>query len=139
MLGGQKISPEHELTETIKMFSGDGKDHHQLHSMIIKGSNKINPASVGPVSINIKMRLYTGMLHEVRDLNQNLFPVRCNLCISNYNEPNFTQNLTETRKLGFGPVVMPGDLRNDLFVTVVRGTFDKGKPGTSGRNIEVFR
>ncbi len=39
--------------------------------------------------------------------------------------------------MGFGHVVMPGDLRNDLFVTIVRGTFDRGKPGTSGRNIEV--
>ena len=39
--------------------------------------------------------------------------------------------------MGFGHVVMPGDFRNDLFVTIVRGTFDRGKPGTSGRNIEV--
>ena len=39
--------------------------------------------------------------------------------------------------MGFGHAVMPGDLRNDLFVTIVRGTFDRGKPGTSGRNIEV--
>ena len=33
---------------------------------------------------------------------------------------------------------MPGDWRNDLFVTLVKGQFDKGKPGTSGRNIEVM-
>ena len=46
------------------------------------------------------------------------------------------QQLTETRRLGLGPVV-PGLVRNDLFVTVVRGTFDKGLPGLSGRNIEV--
>ena len=32
---------------------------------------------------------------------------------------------------------MPGDWRNDLFVTLVKGQFEKGKPGTSGRNIEV--
>ena len=27
-------------------------------------------------------------------------------------------------------------VRNDLFITIVRGTFDRGKPGTS-KNIEV--
>ena len=84
MVGGQKISSEHEVTETIKMFSCDEKDHHQLHSMIIKGSNKINPASIGPISLNVKMRLLTGMLHEVRDQNQNIFPVSCNLITNNY-------------------------------------------------------
>ena len=84
MVGGQKISSEHEVTETIKMFSSDEKDHHQLHSMIIKGSNKISPASIGPVSLNVKLRLLTGMLTEVRDQNQNIFPVRCNLITYNY-------------------------------------------------------
>ena len=46
--------------------------------------------------------------------------------------------MSETRKLGFGSIAInPGELRNDLFITIVRGNFDRGKPGTSSRNIEV--
>src|SRR5690349_2850443 len=43
---------------------------------------------------------------------------------------------TITRKMGFPDVVLPGDVRNDLFVTLDRGEFERGGKSTA-KNIEV--
>ncbi|XP_078269755.1 dedicator of cytokinesis protein 1 isoform X2 [Rhinoraja longicauda] len=40
------------------------------------------------------------------------------------------------RKMGFPEIIMPGDVRNDIYVTLVQGEFDKGNKTTS-KNIEV--
>ncbi|XP_064466141.1 dedicator of cytokinesis protein 1-like [Ornithodoros turicata] len=40
------------------------------------------------------------------------------------------------RKMGFPEVILPGDVRNDLYLTLVQGEFSKGAK-TSDRNIEV--
>ena len=69
--GGQKVSSDHEMTETVKMFSCDEKDHYQLHSWIIKGNGKvIHPPPSGPHNIVLKMRLLTGSLHQIRKNNE---------------------------------------------------------------------
>ena len=39
-MSGPNLDSDHEIIETIKMFSGDEKEFHQLHSMIIKVSMK---------------------------------------------------------------------------------------------------
>ncbi|XP_071827704.1 dedicator of cytokinesis protein 1-like isoform X3 [Apostichopus japonicus] len=40
------------------------------------------------------------------------------------------------RKMGFPEVIMPGDVRNDVYITLVQGDFDRGtRPKT--RNVEV--
>lgn len=47
-------------------------------------------------------------------------------------------NVAHARKLGFPEIIFPGDVRNDLYVTLVQGEFSKiilGK--TSDKNIEV--
>ena len=77
IIGAHQTSSQHQITETIKMFSCDEKDFHQLHSMIIKGSGKISPANVvsGPATVTVTMRVFTGLVKEVRDQNQNLFTV----------------------------------------------------------------
>ena len=120
LLAGQTPSPEHEITDTVKLFSCEEKDFPQLHSMIIRATGKVTPLTAGLTSITLKMRVFTGFLADVRAQHLDL------------------KDLAETRKLGFAPVIMPGDLRNDLFVTLVRGQFDKGKPAASARNIEVL-
>ncbi|XP_074643938.1 dedicator of cytokinesis protein 1-like [Tubulanus polymorphus] len=42
-----------------------------------------------------------------------------------------------SRKLGFPEVILPGDIRNDIYVTIVQGEFTKGNK-TSDRNVEVI-
>jgi dedicator of cytokinesis protein 3 len=46
------------------------------------------------------------------------------------------KNVSLTRKLGFPDVIMPGDVRNDLYVTLDKGEFERGGKST-GKNIEV--
>ncbi|XP_033116427.1 dedicator of cytokinesis protein 3-like [Anneissia japonica] len=48
----------------------------------------------------------------------------------------FRQNVSITRKLGFADVIMPGDLRNDLYIMLDRALFDRGGK-TAGKNVEV--
>uniref|UniRef100_M4APV2 Dedicator of cytokinesis 1 n=1 Tax=Xiphophorus maculatus TaxID=8083 RepID=M4APV2_XIPMA len=40
------------------------------------------------------------------------------------------------RKMGFPEIIMPGDIRNDIYVTLVQGDFDKGSK-TTPKNVEV--
>uniref|UniRef100_A0A8B9NE39 Dedicator of cytokinesis 2 n=1 Tax=Accipiter nisus TaxID=211598 RepID=A0A8B9NE39_9AVES len=40
------------------------------------------------------------------------------------------------RKLGYPEVIMPGDVRNDIYLTLVQGEFDKGNKKTQ-KNVEV--
>ncbi|XP_041065721.1 dedicator of cytokinesis protein 5 isoform X3 [Carcharodon carcharias] len=40
------------------------------------------------------------------------------------------------RKMGFPEIVLPGDIRNDIYVTLIQGEFDKGKKKTP-KNVEV--
>ena len=39
-------------------------------------------------------------------------------------------------KMGFPDVILPGDVRNDIYVTLEGGTFEKGAK-RSERNVEV--
>ncbi|XP_012884076.1 PREDICTED: dedicator of cytokinesis protein 2-like [Dipodomys ordii] len=41
------------------------------------------------------------------------------------------------RKLGFPEIIMPGDVRNDIYITLLQGDFDKYNK-TSQRNVEVI-
>ncbi|XP_058117001.1 dedicator of cytokinesis protein 1 [Anopheles coustani] len=45
-------------------------------------------------------------------------------------------NVAFARKMGFPEVIFPGDVRNDLYLTLVSGEFSKGSK-TSDKNIEV--
>uniref|UniRef100_A0A8C7Z7G6 Dedicator of cytokinesis 1 n=1 Tax=Oryzias sinensis TaxID=183150 RepID=A0A8C7Z7G6_9TELE len=40
------------------------------------------------------------------------------------------------RKMGFPEIIMPGDVRNDIYITLVQGDFDKGSK-TTPKNVEV--
>ncbi|XP_056626925.1 dedicator of cytokinesis protein 1 isoform X1 [Triplophysa dalaica] len=40
------------------------------------------------------------------------------------------------RKMGFPEIIMPGDVRNDIYVTLAQGDFDKGSK-TAHKNVEV--
>ncbi|KAM7421851.1 hypothetical protein PAMA_010079 [Pampus argenteus] len=48
----------------------------------------------------------------------------------------FSRGVAITRKLGFPDVIMPGDIRNDLYLTLERGDFERGGKSVQ-KNIEV--
>ncbi|XP_041933790.1 LOW QUALITY PROTEIN: dedicator of cytokinesis protein 4b [Alosa sapidissima] len=48
----------------------------------------------------------------------------------------FTRGVSVTKKLGFSDIIMPGEMRNDLYVTLERGEFEKGGKSVA-RNVEI--
>uniref|UniRef100_A0A3B4Z574 Dedicator of cytokinesis protein 3-like n=1 Tax=Stegastes partitus TaxID=144197 RepID=A0A3B4Z574_9TELE len=52
------------------------------------------------------------------------------------NQAVFNRALALTRKLGFPDVILPGDTRNDLYLTLERGEFERGGKSVQ-KNIEV--
>lgn len=101
------------------MYQGEEKEFHQLHEQIIR-NNKCSPLPGQPnYGIVVSLRMLHGELSQVRDENPLLFK---NICL--------------TKKLGFSDVIMPGDVRNDLYLKLERGEFERGGKST-GKNIEV--
>lgn len=47
-------------------------------------------------------------------------------------------NISIARKMGFPEVIFPGDVRNDLYVTLVQGEFSRTSGKSSDKNIEVI-
>lgn len=45
-------------------------------------------------------------------------------------------NVAIARKMGFPEVILPGDVRNDLYLTLISGEFSKGSKSTD-KNVEV--
>ncbi|XP_008557599.1 dedicator of cytokinesis protein 3 isoform X2 [Microplitis demolitor] len=108
-----------ELEMTFKVYQGEEKEFHQLHEQIIK-NNKCSPLPGQPnYGIVVSLRVLHGELSQVREEHPHLFK---NVCL--------------TRKLGFSDVIMPGDVRNDLYLRLERGEFERGGKST-GKNIEV--
>lgn len=46
-------------------------------------------------------------------------------------------NVAIARKMGFPEVILPGDVRNDLYLTLIGGEFSKGNK-KSDKNVEVI-
>ncbi|XP_011698260.1 PREDICTED: dedicator of cytokinesis protein 3 [Wasmannia auropunctata] len=108
-----------ELEMTFKVYQGEEKEFHQLHEQIIR-NNKCSPLPGQPnYGIVVSLRILHGELSQVREENPLLFK---NICL--------------TKKLGFSDVIMPGDVRNDLYLKLERGEFERGGKST-GKNIEV--
>lgn len=102
-----------------QVYQGEEKDFHQLHEQIIR-NNKCSPLPGQPnYGIVVSLRVLHGELSQVRVENPLLFK---NICL--------------TKKLGFSDVIMPGDVRNDLYLKLERGEFERGGKST-GKNIEV--
>ncbi|XP_015198521.1 dedicator of cytokinesis protein 5 isoform X2 [Lepisosteus oculatus] len=52
--------------------------------------------------------------------------------------PHFVDRTTAiVRKMGFPEIILPGNVRNDIYVTLVQGEFDRGKKKTP-KNVEVI-
>ncbi|KAG7153404.1 Dedicator of cytokinesis protein 3-like, partial [Homarus americanus] len=112
---------EGEVELTGKLFTSDEKDFSQLPELVLKKqSNKYsimsNNASYGLV---VSVKVVHGELEQATKEN-----------------PLLLKNVCITKKLGFSDVIMPGDVRNDLYVTLNSGEFERGGKSVS-KNIEV--
>ncbi|KAJ8931902.1 hypothetical protein NQ314_015171 [Rhamnusium bicolor] len=68
----------------------------------------------------VSMKLLRGDLKQVREENPHLV----------------LGNVSIARKMGFPEVILPGDVRNDLYLTLIGGEFTKGNK-KSDKNVEV--
>ncbi|XP_045475282.1 dedicator of cytokinesis protein 1 isoform X5 [Harmonia axyridis] len=68
----------------------------------------------------VSMKLLRGDLKQVREEHPHLV----------------LGNVSLARKMGFPEVILPGDIRNDLYITLVSGEFTKGNK-SSDKNVEV--
>ncbi|CAG9857501.1 unnamed protein product [Phyllotreta striolata] len=71
-------------------------------------------------SLFVSMKLLRGDLKQVREENPHLV----------------LGNVSVARKMGFPEVILPGDVRNDLYLTLLNGEFSKGNK-KSDKNVEV--
>uniref|UniRef100_A0A673YJ37 Dedicator of cytokinesis 3 n=1 Tax=Salmo trutta TaxID=8032 RepID=A0A673YJ37_SALTR len=76
--------------------------------------------SSDPFSLIISLQLLRGEMEQIRRENPMIF----------------NRGVAITRKLGFPDVIMPGDIRNDLYLTLERGDFERGGKSVQ-KNIEV--
>uniref|UniRef100_A0A8C6UCJ8 Dedicator of cytokinesis 4b n=1 Tax=Neogobius melanostomus TaxID=47308 RepID=A0A8C6UCJ8_9GOBI len=112
------------------LLTADSKDDHllkvyacntesewfQIHENIIKKANSRYNLS----GLSVALQLLHGDIEQLRREYMVLF----------------TRGVSITRKLGFSDVIMPGEMRNDLYITLERGEFEKGGKSVA-RNVEI--
>ncbi|XP_037885712.1 dedicator of cytokinesis protein 3 isoform X1 [Glossina fuscipes] len=112
-----------EKEYSLKIYQTEDKDFHQLPELIIKKSSGkfqlITTSSQSHQGIVVSLKLLHGGLGQARQ-----------------EQPLLFQGTTITRKMGFPDVIMPGDVRNDMFITLERGEFERGGKNTA-KNILV--
>uniref|UniRef100_H3CH20 Dedicator of cytokinesis 3 n=1 Tax=Tetraodon nigroviridis TaxID=99883 RepID=H3CH20_TETNG len=93
---------------------------YQIHENIIRKSSTKYAAPSSNYGLVISLQLLRGDLEQVRRENPLLF----------------SRGVAISRKLGFPDVIMPGDVRNDLYLTLERGDFERGGKSVQ-KNVEV--
>ncbi|KPJ09807.1 Dedicator of cytokinesis protein 4 [Papilio machaon] len=107
--------PGHHPAEreyTFKVYQCEEKDFHQLHDMLIrKQTNKCNILPGQPnYGIVVALRLLTNSASITEAVGS---------------------GATVTPKRGFPDIIMPGDVRNDLYLTLERAEFERGGKSTA--------
>ncbi|XP_059505489.1 dedicator of cytokinesis protein 3 isoform X3 [Stegostoma tigrinum] len=105
----------------LKVYTCNNENEwYQIHENIIrKSSNKYTAASTNYGMI-ISLQILRGDMDHMRRENPMIF----------------NRGVAITRKLGFPDVIMPGDIRNDLYLTLERGDFERGGKSVQ-KNIEI--
>ncbi|EPQ13569.1 Dedicator of cytokinesis protein 4 [Myotis brandtii] len=93
---------------------------HQIHENIIKKLNARYNLTGSNAGLAVSLQLLHGDLEQIRREYPSVF----------------SHGVSITRKLGFSNIIMPGEMRNDLYITVERGEFEKGGKSVA-RNVEV--
>ncbi|XP_074553894.1 dedicator of cytokinesis protein 4b isoform X3 [Halichoeres trimaculatus] len=116
------------------LLTADSKDDHllkvyacntesewfQIHENIIKKANSRYNLSGSNTGLAVALQLLHGDIEQLRREYMVLF----------------SRGVSITRKLGFSDVIMPGEMRNDLYVTLEKGEFEKGGKSVA-RNVEI--
>ncbi|XP_032511085.2 dedicator of cytokinesis protein 3 [Danaus plexippus] len=109
-----KQTEQHTIEKeyTFKVYQSEEKDFHQLHEMLIrKQTNKCNILPGQPnygIVVALRLLTNTGSISEA-----------------------VASGATVTAKRGFPDVIMPGDVRNDLYLTLERAEFERGGKSTA--------
>uniref|UniRef100_A0A3Q1GSH4 Dedicator of cytokinesis 3 n=1 Tax=Acanthochromis polyacanthus TaxID=80966 RepID=A0A3Q1GSH4_9TELE len=105
----------------LKVYTCNNENEwYQIHENIIRKSSTKYTAPSTSYGLIISLQLLRGDMEQVRRENPLIF----------------SRGVAITRKLGFPDVIMPGDIRNDLYLTLERGDFERGGKSVQ-KNIEV--
>uniref|UniRef100_A0A8C1XMZ5 Dedicator of cytokinesis 3 n=1 Tax=Cyprinus carpio TaxID=7962 RepID=A0A8C1XMZ5_CYPCA len=105
----------------LKVYTCNNENEwYQIHENIIRKSSTKYTAPSTNYGLIISLQLLRGDMEQVRKENPIIF----------------NRGVAITRKLGFPDVIMPGDIRNDLYLTLERGDFERGGKSVQ-KNIEV--
>uniref|UniRef100_A0A3B3DJP4 Dedicator of cytokinesis 4b n=1 Tax=Oryzias melastigma TaxID=30732 RepID=A0A3B3DJP4_ORYME len=116
------------------LLTADSKDDHllkvytcntesewyQIHENIIRKANSRYNLSGSNTGLAVALQLLHGDIEQLRREYMVLF----------------TRGVSITRKLGFSDIIMPGEMRNDLYITLEKGEFEKGGKSVA-RNVEI--
>nr|XP_021207510.2 dedicator of cytokinesis protein 3 isoform X1 [Bombyx mori] len=101
-----------EKEYTFKVYQCEEKEFHQLHDMLIrKQTNKCNILPGQPnygIVVALRLLANSGSVTEA-----------------------VASGATITAKRGFPDVIMPGDVRNDLYLTLEKAEFERGGKSTA--------
>ncbi|XP_070611617.1 dedicator of cytokinesis protein 4 [Erythrolamprus reginae] len=95
-------------------------DWFQIHESIIKKLNARYNLTGPNAGLAVSLQLLHGDIEQIRRDYTSMF----------------THGVSIVRKLGFSNIIMPGEMRNDLYITIERGEFEKGGKSVA-RNVEV--
>ncbi|XP_029991161.1 dedicator of cytokinesis protein 3 isoform X9 [Sphaeramia orbicularis] len=114
-----ELKEEKDFVLKVYMCNNEN-EWYQIHENIIrKSSTKYTTPSTN-YGLIISLQLLRGDMEQVRRENPLIF----------------SRGVAITRKLGFPDVIMPGDIRNDLYLTLERGDFERGGKSVQ-KNIEI--
>ncbi|XP_078484653.1 dedicator of cytokinesis protein 1 isoform X1 [Ciona intestinalis] len=116
MKGTQDSDEDKQLFIPFMQVSGENENLQQVITRAIS-SREINHKGQG---LWVSLKMLHGDLKTIRHDFQHLVD----------------RSTAEVRKMGFPEIIMPGDVRNDLYVTIVQGEFEKGIK-SSQKNVEV--
>ncbi|XP_078264532.1 dedicator of cytokinesis protein 2-like [Rhinoraja longicauda] len=130
--GDRRAGGTMDITDILKGKAESDEDKHHfipfqqvtaendfLHTLIHKvvAAKDINHKGQG---LWVSMKLLSGDLKQIRKDHPHLVD----------------RSTVVARKMGFPEIIMPGDVRNDIYVTLVQGEFDKQNK-TTQKNVEV--
>ncbi|XP_073508062.1 dedicator of cytokinesis protein 4 isoform X5 [Phyllobates terribilis] len=95
-------------------------DWYQIHENIIKKMNARYNLTGSNTGLAVSLQLLHGDIEQIRRDYSSVF----------------TRGVSITRKLGFSDVIMPGEMRNDLYITLEKGEFEKGGKSVA-RNVQI--
>ncbi|XP_053307197.1 dedicator of cytokinesis protein 1 isoform X1 [Spea bombifrons] len=120
-----------DVTDIITGKVDDEDKQHFIPFQAVAGENDFLQTVINKViaakEVNHKgqglwvtMKLLPGDIHQIRKEFPHLVD----------------RSTAVARKMGFPEIIMPGDVRNDIYVTLLQGDFDRGNK-TTAKNVEV--